>query len=97
MGQMRNESRRTLRLRIAAAALVAGVGVYAAPLTVGSAYATEGVPGKCSVTCNSGSKCSGEGACTCTCSLIFDIATCTCSTSGGGGGGGGTEPGENMT
>ncbi|HEX6369146.1 MAG TPA: hypothetical protein VF006_09440 [Longimicrobium sp.] len=94
-GTMADTSPRTLRLGLATAALVAGMGVYAAPLAVRSAYATEGIAGKCSVTCNSGSRCSAEGACTCKCSLIFDIATCTCADSGSGGGGG-TGPGDNM-
>lgn len=92
---MAQTSDRARRLRLACATLVAGAVMYAAPLAVRSAYATEPELGKCSVTCGRGT-CSAEGACTCTCSLFWDIATCTCS-GGGGGGGGGTGPGENQT
>lgn len=84
---------RTRRLRLACAALIAAAALYAAPLAVKSAYATEPESGKCSVTCTRGT-CSAEGACTCTCSLFWNIATCTC---GGGTGGSGDGPGENMT
>lgn len=81
-------SQRARRLRLAAAGLIAGVAMYAAPLAVKSAYATDPVEGKCSVTCSRGT-CSAEGACTCTCSLFWDIATCTCSADTGGGSTGG--------
>ncbi|MBW3570586.1 MAG: hypothetical protein KY467_05730 [Gemmatimonadetes bacterium] len=90
---MTNISQRARRLRLSAAALIAGVALYVAPLAVRSAYATEPVEGKCSVTCSRGT-CSAEGACTCTCSLFWDIATCTCS---GDSGGGSTGSGENAT
>ena len=90
---MTNISQRARRLRLAAAGLIAGVAMYAAPLAVKSAYATDPIEGKCSVTCSRGT-CSAEGACTCTCSLFWDIATCTC---GSGTGGGSTGGGENQT
>jgi hypothetical protein len=92
---MRNISQRARRLRLAAAGLIAGVAMYAAPIAVKSAYATEPeLGGKCSVTCSRGT-CSAEGACTCTCSLFWDIATCTCSAEGTPGGGG--SGGQNQT
>jgi hypothetical protein len=91
---MTNISQRARRLRLVAAGLIAGVAMYAAPLAVKSAYATDPAEGKCSVTCSRGT-CSAEGACTCTCSLFWDIATCTCSE--GTPGGGGTGSGQNQT
>jgi hypothetical protein len=90
---MTNISQRARQLRLAAAGLIAGVAMYAAPLAVKSAYATDPVEGKCSVTCSRGT-CSAEGACTCTCSLFWDIATCTCGS--GTGGGGSTGGGQNQ-
>lgn len=92
---MTTTSTRAKRLRLAFTALAAAAGMYAAPLAVQSAYATEPEADRCTVTCSRGT-CTGEGACTCTCSTFLDIATCTCS-GGGGGGGGGSGPGENQT
>lgn len=86
---MTNISQRARRLRLAAAGLIAGVAMYAAPLAVKSAYATDPVEGKCSVTCSRGT-CSAEGACTCTCSTFLDIATCTCGEGIPGGNGNGS-------
>jgi hypothetical protein len=83
---MTNTSNRARWLRLACAALIAAMGMYAAPLAVQSAYATPEPEGKCSVTCSRGT-CSAEGACTCTCSTWLDIATCTCGAGSGGAGG----------